>query len=68
MVPEVSGQVVRRLYLRSNLKDADKASKYIPVKDFLKYTVRIRLRSFYAEGFQPHFACRVIVLTTIQNV
>jgi hypothetical protein len=39
MVPEVSGQVVRRLYLRSSLKEAPKPGIAVLQKDFLKYTV-----------------------------
>ena len=59
MIPEVSGQVVRRLYLRSSRKEAVKTSNYSPAKDFLKYTVRIRLRNLYAGGFRPHLTCKV---------
>jgi hypothetical protein len=34
MVPEVSGQVVRKLYLRGSLKEAVKTSNYSPAKRF----------------------------------
>ena len=46
MVPEVSGKVVRRLYLRSSLKAAVTTSNYSTAKDFLKYTVRSEASNF----------------------
>jgi hypothetical protein len=71
MVPEVSGQVVRRLYLRSHLKEAVKTSNYNPAKRFSEIQVRYEASDFAVSMLMDSnhtLLAGWIVLKTIQKV
>ena len=76
MVPEVSGQVLRRpdsyrVYLRGSLKEAVKPAITVLQKDFLKYTIRseasdLAVSMLMVSNHSLH--AEWIVLMTIQSV